>query len=153
MKNVFFSEKRFLPSKNAPAACSQRKTNIFFWKQVFGPKKEMAMGLGVGDFYDDGYPDVVIGTGDPAFVAADVFFCKPSSHFCCWTLWIARTPWRFSLPQKCVRTTTMSTHEHVSEWRAESKHFLHQKPNHFQQNSSLRKFTPTRQRKTYGKES
>ena len=37
---------------------------------------ENTMGLGIGDFYDDGFPDVVIGTGNPQFVAEDVFFCN-----------------------------------------------------------------------------
>jgi hypothetical protein len=34
------------------------------------------MGLGVGDLYDDGYPDVFIGTGDPSRTAADIVFCN-----------------------------------------------------------------------------
>jgi hypothetical protein len=37
---------------------------------------ENTMGLGVGDFYDDGFPDIVIGTGDPGFAGADVFLCN-----------------------------------------------------------------------------
>ena len=37
---------------------------------------ENTMGLGVGDFYDDGFPDIVIGTGEPEFVAADIFLCN-----------------------------------------------------------------------------
>ena len=37
---------------------------------------ENTMGLGVGDFFDDGFPDIVIGTGNPEFVAADVFLCN-----------------------------------------------------------------------------
>ena len=37
---------------------------------------ENTMGLGVGDFYDDGFPDVVIGTGEPEFAAADIFLCN-----------------------------------------------------------------------------
>ncbi len=37
---------------------------------------ENTMGLGVGDFYDDGFPDIVIGTGSPEFVAADVILCN-----------------------------------------------------------------------------
>ena len=37
---------------------------------------ENTMGLGVGDFFDDGFPDIVIGTGEPEFVAADVFLCN-----------------------------------------------------------------------------
>ncbi len=37
---------------------------------------ENTMGLGVGDFFDDGFPDIVIGTGDPEFASADVFLCN-----------------------------------------------------------------------------
>lgn len=37
---------------------------------------ENTMGLGVGDFYDDGFPDIVIGTGEPEFSAADIFICN-----------------------------------------------------------------------------
>lgn len=37
---------------------------------------ENTMGLGVGDFFDDGFPDIVIGTGDPMFNAADVMLCN-----------------------------------------------------------------------------
>jgi hypothetical protein len=34
------------------------------------------MGLGVGDLFDDGFPDVYIGTGNPARAAPDVVFCN-----------------------------------------------------------------------------
>jgi hypothetical protein len=37
---------------------------------------ENTMGLGVGDLHDDGYPDVIIGTGDPATTGADIVFCN-----------------------------------------------------------------------------
>ena len=37
---------------------------------------ENTMGLGVGDLFDDGLPDVLIGTGDPTRAAADVVFCN-----------------------------------------------------------------------------
>jgi len=37
---------------------------------------ENTMGLGIGDLFDDGFPDIVIGTGDPQFNAADVVFCN-----------------------------------------------------------------------------
>jgi len=37
---------------------------------------ENTMGLGIGDLFDDGFPDIVIGTGDPMFNAADIVFCN-----------------------------------------------------------------------------
>jgi len=37
---------------------------------------ENTMALGVGDLHDDGYPDVLIGTGGPAYTAADMVFCN-----------------------------------------------------------------------------
>ncbi|MCB1671037.1 MAG: CRTAC1 family protein [Pseudomonadales bacterium] len=37
---------------------------------------ENTMGLGVGDLFDDGFPDIVIGTGDPMFNAADIILCN-----------------------------------------------------------------------------
>ncbi len=37
---------------------------------------ENTMTLGVGDLHDDGYPDVLIGTGGPAYTAADMVFCN-----------------------------------------------------------------------------
>ncbi len=36
---------------------------------------ENTMGLGVGDFDDNGYPDIYIGTGMPAFTGEQIFFC------------------------------------------------------------------------------
>ena len=41
-----------------------------------GARFENTMGLGVGDLYDDGYPDVFIGTGGPSRAAADIVFCN-----------------------------------------------------------------------------
>ena len=37
---------------------------------------ENTMGLAVGDLFDDGYPDVIIGTGDPRRAAPDIVFCN-----------------------------------------------------------------------------
>lgn len=37
---------------------------------------ENTMGLAIVDLYDDGWPDVYIGTGDPENAAADVMFCN-----------------------------------------------------------------------------
>jgi hypothetical protein len=37
---------------------------------------ENAMGLGVGDLFDDGYPDIYIGTGQPSRAAPDLVFCN-----------------------------------------------------------------------------
>lgn len=37
---------------------------------------ENTMGLGIGDIYDDGFPDIIIGSGDPATRAADLAFCN-----------------------------------------------------------------------------
>jgi hypothetical protein len=34
------------------------------------------MGLGVGDLFDDGFPDVLIGTGRPGRSAPDIVFCN-----------------------------------------------------------------------------
>lgn len=45
------------------------------WSDAEAPF-ENTMGLGVGDFFSDGYPDVVIGTGNPVRAAPDVVFCN-----------------------------------------------------------------------------
>ncbi|MEZ5488867.1 MAG: CRTAC1 family protein [Gammaproteobacteria bacterium] len=37
---------------------------------------ENTMGLGIGDLFDDGFPDIVIGSGDPFFNAEDIIFCN-----------------------------------------------------------------------------
>ena len=37
---------------------------------------ENTMGLGVGDLFDDGYPDVFIGSGNPVRAAPDMMFCN-----------------------------------------------------------------------------
>ncbi len=42
---------------------------------------ENTMGLGVGDILDDGWPDIVIGTGDPARAASDIVFCNSGGVF------------------------------------------------------------------------
>jgi hypothetical protein len=63
-------------SQTSPARIAARANGLEGESEAGITPYENTMGLGVGDFYDDGYPDVVIGTGDPAFVAADVFFCN-----------------------------------------------------------------------------
>ena len=63
-------------SQTSPARIAARANGLEGESEAGIAPYENTMGLGVGDFYDDGYPDVVIGTGDPAFVAADVFFCN-----------------------------------------------------------------------------
>jgi hypothetical protein len=42
---------------------------------------ENTMGLGVGDLFDDGWPDIIIGTGDPVRADADVVFCNRGGVF------------------------------------------------------------------------
>jgi len=37
---------------------------------------ENTMGLGIGDLHDDGYPDVMIGTGAPSYTGADIVYCN-----------------------------------------------------------------------------
>jgi ASPIC and UnbV/FG-GAP-like repeat len=37
---------------------------------------ENTMGLSVGDLFDDGYPDIYIGTGQPSRAAPDLVFCN-----------------------------------------------------------------------------
>jgi hypothetical protein len=37
---------------------------------------ENTMGLGIGDLHDDGYPDILIGTGAPSWTGADIVFCN-----------------------------------------------------------------------------
>lgn len=41
---------------------------------------ENTMGLGVGDLFDDGYPDVLIGTGNPSRAAQDLVFCNKADN-------------------------------------------------------------------------
>jgi len=41
-----------------------------------GAPFENAMGLTVGDLFDDGFPDVVLGTGNPQRAAPDIVFCN-----------------------------------------------------------------------------
>lgn len=45
-------------------------------KEVNMAPFENTMGLGIGDLFDDGFPDVVIGTGNPMFDAEDIIFCN-----------------------------------------------------------------------------
>jgi hypothetical protein len=42
---------------------------------------ENTMGLGVGDIFDDGWPDVIIGSGDPVRSAEDIVFCNRGGRF------------------------------------------------------------------------
>jgi hypothetical protein len=42
---------------------------------------ENTMGLGVGDLFDDGWPDVIVGTGDPVRADMDVVFCNRGGRF------------------------------------------------------------------------
>ncbi|MEE4186803.1 MAG: CRTAC1 family protein [Gammaproteobacteria bacterium] len=42
---------------------------------------ENTMGLGVGDLFDDGWPDLVLGTGDPERAAVDVVLCNRGGQF------------------------------------------------------------------------
>ncbi len=37
---------------------------------------ENSMAIGVGDLFNDGYPDVFIGTGNPSRVGADILYCN-----------------------------------------------------------------------------
>lgn len=37
---------------------------------------ENTMGLGVGDLFEDGFPDIFIGTGNPVRASRDIFFCN-----------------------------------------------------------------------------
>ncbi len=43
-----------------------------------GAAFENTMGLGVGDLFDDGFPDVFVGTGNPSRAAPDIVFCNRS---------------------------------------------------------------------------
>lgn len=42
---------------------------------------ENTMGLGVGDLQDDGWPDVIVGSGDPVRADMDVIFCNRGGRF------------------------------------------------------------------------
>ena len=42
---------------------------------------ENTMGLGVGDLLDDGWPDVIIGSGDPVRADEDIVFCNRNGTF------------------------------------------------------------------------
>ena len=41
---------------------------------------ENTMGLGIGDLHDDGYPDVLIGTGAPSYTGADIVYCNEGNR-------------------------------------------------------------------------
>ena len=42
---------------------------------------ESTIGLGIGDLFDDGWPDIMLGTGDPARAAPDIAFCNQAGVF------------------------------------------------------------------------
>jgi len=42
---------------------------------------ENSMGLGVGDIHDDGWPDIIVGSGDPKRADKDVVFCNQGGVF------------------------------------------------------------------------
>lgn len=46
------------------------------WGSYRGDPAENTMGLGVGDLHDDGYPDLLIGTGAPSYTGADLAYCN-----------------------------------------------------------------------------
>jgi hypothetical protein len=64
-----------LASESRPLRMQER-LNSTEGKEIDMAPFENTMGLGIGDLYDDGFPDIVIGTGDPTFNAADVIFCN-----------------------------------------------------------------------------
>ena len=41
---------------------------------------ENTMGLGIGDLHDDGFPDVLIGTGAPSYTGADIVYCNDGNR-------------------------------------------------------------------------
>jgi hypothetical protein len=65
-----------LRSESAPARREARLNGPAGEEEAGILPYENTMGLGVGDFYDDGFPDIVIGTGDPGFAGADIFLCN-----------------------------------------------------------------------------
>lgn len=42
---------------------------------------ENTMGLGIGDLGDDGWPDILIGVGDPIRADADIVYCNKAGRF------------------------------------------------------------------------
>jgi hypothetical protein len=42
---------------------------------------ENTMGLGVGDLFDDGWPDIIIGSGDPVRADEDIIYCNRQGTF------------------------------------------------------------------------
>jgi len=65
-----------LASESAPARREARLNGPTGEEDAGIMPYENTMGLGVGDFYDDGFPDIVIGTGDPEFTGPDIFLCN-----------------------------------------------------------------------------
>lgn len=77
VNHVKLSETDTNPMANeARALRRQARQNSPTGEEVDMAPFENTMGLGIGDLFDDGYPDIVIGTGDPMFNAADVIFCN-----------------------------------------------------------------------------
>lgn len=64
-----------MASETAPMRQRQRASSPD-GKEIDMEPYENTMGLGVGDLFDDGWPDIVIGTGNPAFNAADIMLCN-----------------------------------------------------------------------------
>jgi hypothetical protein len=56
---------------NANLSPKNNKTIIF----------ENTMGLGIGDLFDDGWPDIIIGTGDPVRADEDIVYCNQGGTF------------------------------------------------------------------------
>ncbi len=70
---VFFNNKNgeFLPMGQEIGLDTLKTT----WSQITQPY-ENSMGLGVGDFTNNGFPDVYVGTGNPERADADVLYCN-----------------------------------------------------------------------------
>ena len=62
-------------SETQPARRAERRASSDR-KEIDMAPFENTMGLGIGDLFDDGFPDIVIGTGNPMFDAQDVIFCN-----------------------------------------------------------------------------
>jgi hypothetical protein len=56
---------------NANLSAKNNETVIF----------ENTMGLGIGDLFDDGWPDIIIGTGDPVRADEDIIYCNQGGTF------------------------------------------------------------------------
>lgn len=77
INHVALSETDTQPfSAQGNRARSQARENNQLNGTDLPPPFENTMGLGIGDLFDDGLPDIVIGTGNPQFAAADIIFCN-----------------------------------------------------------------------------